>query len=74
MNEVLTKMQSEDPTMSVEHDPVLNETVIRGLTDMHVRSILNRMRTNFKLEVETSVPSIPYRETISAPAGRSRPS
>ena len=68
MNEVLAKMQSEDPTMSVEHDPVLNETVIRGLTDMHVRSILNRMRTNFKLEVETSVPSIPYRETISAPA------
>lgn len=68
MNEVLAKMQSEDPTMSVEHDPVLNETVIRGLTDMHVRSILNRMRANFKLEVETAAPSIPYRETISAPA------
>ena len=68
MNEVLAKMQSEDPTMSVEHDPVLNETVIRGLTDMHVRSILNRMRANFKLEVETTAPSIPYRETISAPA------
>lgn len=68
MNEVLAKMQSEDPTMSVEHDAVLNETVIRGLTDMHVRSILNRMRVNFKLEVETAAPSIPYRETISAPA------
>lgn len=68
MNEVLAKMQSEDPTMSVEHDAVLNETVIRGLTDMHVRSILNRMRANFKLEVETAAPSIPYRETISAPA------
>ena len=68
MNEVLAKMQSEDPTMSVEHDPVLNETVIRGLTDMHVRSILNRMRANFKLEVETAAPSIPYRETSSAPA------
>lgn len=68
MNEVLAKMQSEDPTMSAEHDPVLNETVIRGLTDMHVRSILNRMRANFKLEVETAAPSIPYRETISAPA------
>ena len=67
MNEVLAKMQSEDPTMSVEHDAVLNETVIRGLTDMHVRSILNRMRANFKLEVETAAPSIPYRETISAP-------
>ena len=68
MTEVLAKMQSADPTMSVEHDPVLNETVIRGLTDMHVRSILNRMRANFKLEVETATPSIPYRETISAPA------
>lgn len=68
MNEVLAKMQSEDPTMSVEHDAVLNETAIRGLTDMHVRSILNRMRANFKLEVETAAPSIPYRETISAPA------
>ena len=68
MNEVLAKMQSEDPTMSVEHEAVLNETVIRGLTDMHVRSILNRMRANFKLEVETAAPSIPYRETISAPA------
>lgn len=68
LNEVLAKLASEDPTMAVEHDPVLNETVIRGLTDMHVRSILDRMRTNFKLTVETSVPSIPYRETISAGA------
>jgi len=68
MNEVLAKMQSEDPTMSVEHDPVLNETVIRGLTDMHVRSILNRMRANFKLEVETAAPSTPYPKTITAPA------
>lgn len=68
MSEVLAKMQGEDPTMTVEHDPVLNETVIRGLTDMHVRSILERMKVNFKLEVETSTPSIPYRETISANA------
>lgn len=68
MSEVLAKMQSEDPTMAVDHDTVLNETVIRGLTDMHVRSILERMKINFKLEVETSAPSIPYRETVSAPA------
>ncbi len=68
MSEVLAKMLSEDPTMEVDHDTVLNETVIRGLTEMHVRSILARMKTNFKLEVETSTPSIPYRETISAKA------
>ncbi len=68
MSEVLAKMLSEDPTMTVDHDAVLNETVIRGLTDMHVRSILDRMKINFKLEVETATPSIPYRETIGAPA------
>lgn len=68
MSEVLAKMQSEDPTMAVDHDTVLNETVIRGLTDMHVRSILDRMKINFKLEVETAAPSVPYRETVSAPA------
>ena len=68
MSEVLAKRLSEDPTMEVDHDTVLNETVIRGLTEMHVRSILARMKTNFKLEVETSTPSIPYRETISAKA------
>lgn len=68
MSEVLAKIQSEDPTMAVEHDAVLNETVIRGLTDMHLRAILERMKVNFKVEVETSTPSIPYRETITAPA------
>lgn len=65
MGEVLGKMLAEDPTMAVDHDTVLNETVIRGLTEMHIRSILERMKINFKLEVETGVPSIPYRETIS---------
>lgn len=68
MGEVLNKMLAEDPTMAVDHDAVLNETVIRGLTEMHVRSILDRMKVNFKLEVVTGVPSVPYRETISAPA------
>ena len=68
MGEVLNKMLSEDPTMAVDHDAVLNETVIRGLTEMHVRSILDRMKVNFKLEVVTGTPSVPYRETITAPA------
>ena len=68
MGEVLNKMLSEDPTMAVANDAVLNETVIRGLTEMHVRSILDRMKVNFKLEVVTGTPSVPYRETITAPA------
>ena len=68
LNEVLSKMLSEDPTLTVEHDPVLNETVIRGLTEMHVRSVLDHMKLDFNLEVQTSNPSVPYRETIGAMA------
>lgn len=65
MSEVLAKMTAEDPTLSVDHDVVLNETVLRGVTEMHVRTVLERMKDQFKLEVVTSTPSIPYRETIS---------
>ena len=65
LSDALDKMLSEDPTMAIEHDAQLNETVIRGISEMHVRSILDRMRLHFKVEVETHTPSVPYRETIA---------
>jgi len=68
LSEVLTKMASEDPTLAIDHDAVLNETVIRGLSDLHLRSVLERMATQFKLEVTTRAPRVPYRETIAAGA------
>lgn len=68
LSEVLTKMAAEDPTLVIEHDAVLNETVIRGLSDLHLRSVLERMASQFKLEVTTRPPRVPYRETIAAGA------
>jgi elongation factor G len=68
LSDVMHKMMAEDPTLSVEHDAQLNETVLRGLGDLHLRSTLERMATQFKLEVETRPPRIPYRETITAKA------
>ena len=70
LNEVLIKMLSEDPTLAVDHNPVLNETVVRGLTEMHVRSVLDHMKVDFNLEVQTGTPSIPYRETIDRKSTR----
>jgi elongation factor G len=64
LSDVLHKMCAEDPTLAVEHDATLNETVLRGLGDLHLRSTLERMASQFKLEVETRPPRIPYRETI----------
>jgi elongation factor G len=68
ISEVLNKMAAEDPTFTVEHDVAMNETVIRGLSELHLRSILERMSSQFKLEVSTRPPRIPYRETITANA------
>jgi elongation factor G len=68
ISEVLHRMMAEDPTLTVAHDSILNETVLWGLGDLHLRSVLERMASQFKLEVTTRPPRIPYRETVTAPA------
>jgi len=68
ISDVLHKMTAEDPTLVAEHDPIVNETVLRGLGDLHLRSVFERMASQFKLEVETRPPRVPYRETITAKA------
>jgi elongation factor G len=68
ISEVLHRMTAEDPTLVVEHDAVLNETVLRGLGELHIRSALERMAQQYKVEVDTRPPRIPYRETIGANA------
>jgi len=68
ISEVLHKMTAEDPTLVVEHDATLNETVLRGLGELHLRSALERMAQQYKVEVDTRPPRVPYRETIAAPA------
>jgi elongation factor G len=68
ISEVMTKLAAEDPTLAIEHDVQQNETVIRGLSDLHLRSVLERMSSQYKLEVTTRPPRVPYRETINANA------
>ncbi len=68
ISDVLHKMTAEDPTLVVGHDPMVNETVLRGLGELHLRSVLERMASQFKLEVETRPPRVPYRETVTAKA------
>ena len=68
ISDVMHRMIAEDPTISLEHDPVLNETVLRALGELHLRSVLERMASQFKVEVDTRPPRIPYRETITGKA------
>jgi len=64
----LERIAEEDPCFQVEHNQELNETVIRGLGEMHLRILLERMGGRYGVEVETRPPRIAYRETITRPA------
>ncbi|MFA5242424.1 MAG: elongation factor G [Sulfuricella sp.] len=66
--EILHKLEMEDPTFMVERHPATNETVIRGLGELHLRAKLDKMAQAYKLEVDTRPPRIPYRETIASNA------
>jgi elongation factor G len=66
--DILGKLAMEDPTFLVERHPTSNETVIRGLGEIHLKAKLDKMASQYKLEVDTKPPRIPYRETITGPA------
>lgn len=68
ISETLAKLAAEDPTFKVEHHAAVNETVVSGLGDLHMRYILDRMASQYHVEVVTKPPRIPYRETITAKA------
>ncbi|MFZ5557870.1 MAG: elongation factor G [Pseudomonadota bacterium] len=68
LSEVLGKLAAEDPCLKVERIATTHETVVRGLGEMHLRMLLERMTSQYKLEVKTHPPRIEYRETITAPA------
>jgi elongation factor G len=73
VSDVLHKLLAEDPCFRLDHNAQANETVMRGLGEMHLKVMLEKMAGQYKLELDTRPPSIPYRETIAARAeGHSR--
>lgn len=68
LNDALHKLMSEDPCFQVEHNAAANETVMRGLGELHLKVVLKRLTEQFHVGVDTKPPSIPYRESITAKA------
>lgn len=60
----LAKLAEEDPAFAVEHNDETHETVIRGLSDLHLRLQLQRLKDRFSVDVTTRPPRIAYRETV----------
>ena len=68
LGDSLSKLAAEDPCLTIEHNAIFNETVVRGLGDLHLRMVLEKMKERYNVEVDTRPPKIAYRETVRKPA------
>ena len=66
--DTLHKLTAEDPCVRIEHHAAVNETVLYGMGEFHLRVLLERMAERYGVHVKTHPPSIPYRETVTRPA------
>jgi elongation factor G len=68
LHDIVQKLVSEDPCLRLEHVAATNESVVYGLGELHLRTVLDRLTEVHRCEVNTRPPRIAYRETITAPA------
>ena len=61
----LQKLAEEDPTFQVESNEETGQTIIRGMGELHLDIIIDRLRREFKVECNQGRPQVSYKETIS---------
>ncbi|HJE77742.1 MAG TPA: elongation factor G [Brevibacterium epidermidis] len=64
LSSAIQKFVKEDPTYQVELDEETGQTVIRGMGELHLDILVDRMRREFKVEANVGKPQVAYRETI----------
>jgi elongation factor G len=68
IGEALHKLEAEDPTFHMRNDPDTHELVISGMSDLHIDVMLARLARRYGVHVETHLPKISYRQTVTKPA------
>ena len=64
MADSLSRITEEDPTLEIERNAATSETILHGLGDIHVDLAIERIARKFDVNLDTALPSIPYRETV----------
>jgi len=67
MGEALRKLAEEDPTFRVNSDENTGQTVIRGMGELHLDIIVDRLLREFKVQANVGSPRVAYRESITKP-------
>jgi len=65
MGQALARLATEDPSFRVAVDKESGETVIKGMGELHLEIIVDRMKREFKVEANVGAPQVAYRETIT---------
>ena len=65
MGMALARLAAEDPSFRVTSDPESGQTIIKGMGELHLEIIVDRMKREFKVEANVGAPQVAYRETIS---------
>jgi elongation factor G len=68
MNQMLQRTTDEDLTFQISYDKETRETVISGMGELHISMILDKIREHQKIDMETKIPRVAYRETIQGKA------
>jgi elongation factor G len=65
MGMALNRLAQEDPSFRVSSDPESGQTIIKGMGELHLEIIVDRMKREFKVEATVGAPQVAYRETIT---------
>ena len=64
MGMAIAKLVEEDPTLRVNTDEETGQTILRGMGELHLEIIVDRMRREFKVEVNQGAPQVAYKEAF----------